>query len=408
LASEYFFWLFESKSDPANDPLIMWLSGGPGCSSQLALFAENGPCSISQDGKTTSINPSSWHNKANVMWVDQPAGTGFSTGFGTHNEDGVADNMLMFLQGFFAKFPQYAKTKFYIFGESYAGHYIPAISHKIWEANKAGDGVHIPMAGIAIGNGLTNPEEQYKWYAKMGHDGGVDVGGHAPGVYNGLVYGAMELATPACIESIKVCNNGAFNATACTVSAEGCNLATQIPYRLTGKNPYNMKIKCEHGNLCYDFERIATYLNMKEVKDALGTKKGWGSCNMAVNLAFQLGGDWMVNYHTKLPDLLHDGVEVLIYAGDLDYICNWLGNKAWTKLLEWEGKDDFNKAADNDWQVSDKTVARLRTAKNFHFMQVFEAGHMVPMDQPEASLAMVNAFISGKLSERVVQKEVVV
>jgi len=116
----------------------------------------------------------------------------------------------------------------------------------------------------------------------------------------------------------------------------------------------------------------------------------------------------MVNYHTKLPDLLHDGVEVLIYAGDLDYICNWLGNKAWTKLLEWEGKDDFNKAADNDWQVSDKTVARLRTAKNFHFMQVFEAGHMVPMDQPEASLAMVNAFISGKLSERVVQKEVVV
>lgn len=408
LSPSYFFWLFESKSDPANDPLIMWLSGGPGCSSQLALFAENGPCSVSKDGKTTTANPNSWHNKANVMWVDQPAGTGFSTGFGTHNEEGVANNMLVFLQGFFAQFPQYAKTKFYIFGESYAGHYIPAISHKIWEANREGKGVHIPMVGIAIGNGLTDPEEQYKWYAKMGYDGGKDMGGHAPGVFNKLAYGLMSAGTPACVASIKACNSGTSNGTTCMASAEGCNYLTQIPYRLTGKNPYDMRIPCAHGNLCYDFDNIATYLNQKEVKDAIGAKKGWGSCNMAVNLAFQEGGDWMVNYQMKIPDLLKDGIQVLIYAGDCDYICNWLGNKAWTKAMEWDGKDDFNKAPDNDWQVAGKTVARLRTAHNFNFMQVFEAGHMVPMDQPAASLAMVNAFISGKLSERIVQTTVVV
>jgi cathepsin A (carboxypeptidase C) len=405
LSPEYFFWLFESKSDPSNDPLIMWLSGGPGCSSQLALFAENGPCSVSKDGSTTSPNPNSWHNKANVMWVDQPAGTGFSTGLGTHNEDGVASNMLMFLQGFFTQFPQYATSKFYIFGESYAGHYIPAISHKIWESNKAATGVHIPMAGIAIGNGLTDPEEQYKWYAKMGHDGGKDMGGHAPGVFNAAEYAVMEAGTPTCVKSIHSCNN---NASVCQASAEGCNYLTQIPYRLTGKNPYDMRIPCEHGNLCYDFDHITTYLNKKEVKAALGAKKGWGSCNMAVNLAFQLAGDWMVNYHTKLPEMLHDGLEVLFYAGDCDYICNWIGNKKWTQVLEWDGKADFNAAADKDWQVAGKTVARLRSAKNFHFMQVFEAGHMVPMDQPGASLEMVNAFVSGKISANIAQESVVV
>eukprot|EP00438_Fugacium_kawagutii_P016957 Skav217271 [mRNA] locus=scaffold120:48756:62856:- [translate_table: standard] len=130
--------------NPSSAPLVMWLSGGPGCSSQLALFAENGPCHLDLYGlrQFTYKNPASWHYAANVMWVDQPAGVGFSTGIGTHNEQGVANNMFVFLQKFFAAFPQYQSTNFYIFGESYAGvlwsgHYVPAISHRIWSGNKA-------------------------------------------------------------------------------------------------------------------------------------------------------------------------------------------------------------------------------------------------------------------------------
>merc|ERR1712087_500446 len=102
------------------------------------------------------------------------------------------------------------------------------------------------------------------------------------------------------------------------------------------------------------------------------------------------------------------GIEVLIYAGDEDYICNWLGNKAWTKALDWEKKDDFNSAADKEWQVAGKTVAKHRTAGGFHFMQVFYAGHMVPMDQPQVALEMVKAFTSGKLATGDVSETVVV
>lgn len=399
--SNYFFWLFESKSAPATDPLIMWLSGGPGCSSQLALFAENGPCTISKDGSSTKPNPQSWHNNANVIWVDQPAAVGFSTGSGVHDEAGVAENMLTFLQGFFAEFPQYQKSHFYIFGESYAGHYVPAIGHKIWQANKVGHGIQIPLTGIAIGNGLTDPQEQYKWYAEMGHTGGQAEGGHAPtGVINVLGYEAMKAATPACIAAIGACNgNGGMNKSACVGAYTLCNVMAQDPYRLTGKNPYDMRIPCEHGNLCYDFDMITTYLNTKSVQSALGVTKKWGSCNMAVNLQFVAAGDWMVNFQTLIPDLLHDGIQVLIYAGDCDYICNWLGNKAWTKTLQWDHTADFNAAEDKEWQVAGKTVAKLRSASGFHFMQVFEAGHMVPMDQPAVALEMVNSFTSGKLSE---------
>eukprot|EP01031_Cornospumella_fuschlensis_P045738 gene45738-55982_t len=80
VTKNYFFWFFESRSSPSTDPLVIWLTGGPGCSSQLALLFENGPCKVSEDGLTTTPNPYSWNNNANILWVDQPAGVGFSYG----------------------------------------------------------------------------------------------------------------------------------------------------------------------------------------------------------------------------------------------------------------------------------------------------------------------------------------
>merc|ERR1719456_1262800 len=77
-SKKYFYWLFESRSDPANDPTVMWLAGGPGCSSMTGLLFENGPCSVDANGSSTILNPYSWNARANVMWVDQPPGTGFS------------------------------------------------------------------------------------------------------------------------------------------------------------------------------------------------------------------------------------------------------------------------------------------------------------------------------------------
>lgn len=83
---KFFYWFFESRNDPANDPFIVWMSGGPGCSSQLALYAENGPYKVTRNGGkksqnfTVSLNPYSWNSNATVLWIDQPAGAGFSTG----------------------------------------------------------------------------------------------------------------------------------------------------------------------------------------------------------------------------------------------------------------------------------------------------------------------------------------
>ena len=76
----YFSWAFESRNDPATDPVILWMTGGPGCSSEVALFGENGPCKVNEDGTATTPNPYSWNNNATLIYVDQPTGTGFSYG----------------------------------------------------------------------------------------------------------------------------------------------------------------------------------------------------------------------------------------------------------------------------------------------------------------------------------------
>ena len=99
----------------------------------------------------------------------------------------------------------------------------------------------------------------------------------------------------------------------------------------------------------------------------------------------------------KIPALLEAKIPILIYAGDQDFICNWLGNKAWTLNLPWSGKNAFNAASDKEWVPAStgKPAGVARTANGFTFLRVYQAGHMVPRDQPVNALAMINNFISG-------------
>mmetsp|Transcript_11232 Transcript_11232/g.39826 ORF Transcript_11232/g.39826 Transcript_11232/m.39826 type:complete len:486 (-) Transcript_11232:175-1632(-) len=398
---QYFFWMFESRNDPAKDPMVMWLTGGPGCSSMTGLLFENGPCKVNADGETTTLNPYSWTNRANVMWVDQPPGTGFSKGAWDHNEDGVAEDMYQFLQVFFKAMPQYNKN-FYVTGESYAGHYIPAVTHRIFEGNSnLQQGYeHIDLKGMAIGNGLTNPVEQYKWYPDMMCLGG----GYAPPAINSSIACAgLHAAVPLCEAALGACNSevGVVNATACAAAYEVCNLAFQLPYQATGRNPYDMRIKCAVRPLCYDMSNDAKFLNDKSVQKQLGVDMKFEECNLILNKLFTL--DFMRNYHQLIPPMLAAGLDVLIYAGDQDFICNWLGNEKWTLALDWAHKAEFNAAVKKPFVLSGKEtgamqgkeVGEMRSHDNFHFIRVYQAGHMVPMDQPEAALGMLNALLDG-------------
>eukprot|EP00542_Grammatophora_oceanica_P009745 CAMPEP_0194036104 /NCGR_PEP_ID=MMETSP0009_2-20130614/8485_1 /TAXON_ID=210454 /ORGANISM="Grammatophora oceanica, Strain CCMP 410" /LENGTH=537 /DNA_ID=CAMNT_0038677719 /DNA_START=49 /DNA_END=1662 /DNA_ORIENTATION=+ len=394
-----FYWQFDKRGTSEEDdddttPFIIWLTGGPGCSSSLALLTENGPCSVTPDGTGTQLNPYSWTEVANVLWLDQPAGVGFSFGEESDtNEQMISEDAYWFVQKFMDTYPQYAKQPLYIVGESYGGHYAPAIAHRIWLGNKKlEDGAQtLNLAGVAVGNGLTAPQEQYKWYPEMAFNNS-----HGIQVISEDEYNTMKAVVPNCVKLIEECNNGdgVINKFACQSAFYVCNLGLTSPYQATGLNPYDIREQCKVPPLCYDFSFVTKFMNSASTKEALhvNTKKShsWASCNMGINLKFHV--DWMKDFSPYIADLLNDDIPALIYAGDVDYICNYLGNKAWSYQLKWSGGDEFRAAPEHDWKDGSGLA---RTANGLTFLQVYDAGHMVPSDKPEVALDMIRTFVSG-------------
>ncbi|XP_057457338.1 serine carboxypeptidase-like [Lotus japonicus] len=387
-AARLFYFFFESRNSK-DDPVVIWLTGGPGCSSELAMFYENGPFHFA---KNLSLvwNEYGWDKASNILFVDQPTGTGFSYTTDEsdirHDEEGVSNDLYDFLQAFFKEHSQFTKNDFFITGESYAGHYIPALASRVHQGNKAKEGTHINLKGFAIGNGLTNPEIQYKAYT----DYALDMG-----LINKTDYDRINKLIPPCEQAIKTC--GTNGGDTCVSALYSCNRIFNSILSIAGNiNYYDIRKKCE-GSLCYDFSNMETFLNKKEVRNALGVgEMDFVSCSSTVYSAMMQ--DWMRNLEVGIPTLLEDGIKVLVYAGEEDLICNWLGNSRWVDAMEWSGQKDFGASPIVPFLVDGEKAGELKTHGPLAFLKVKEAGHMVPMDQPKAALEMLKSWMQGKLT----------
>ncbi|PBP28763.1 putative carboxypeptidase Y [Diplocarpon rosae] len=384
-----FYWFFESRNDPKNDPVILWLNGGPGCSSLTGLFLELGPSSIDKNLKLHN-NPYSWNANASVIFLDQPVNVGYSYSRSpVSNTIAAGKDVYALLTLFFKQFPEYAKQDFHIAGESYAGHYIPAFTSEILSHKKR----NINLKSILIGNGLTDGLTQYEYYKPMA----CGKGGY-PAVLDESECQAMEKALPRCQSLIQSCYDSE-SIWSCVPASIYCNNAMIGPYQKTGQNVYDIRGQCEDSNnLCYPaLGWISDFLNKADVQSELGVEvSSYDSCNFDINRNFLFQGDWMQPFHRLVPEILEQ-IPVLIYAGDADFICNWLGNQAWTEALDWPGQKDFNEAEIKDIELdSGDKYGKIKNSGNFTFLQIFGAGHMVPMDQPEASLDFLNRWVGGE------------
>lgn len=358
----------------------------------VALFKENGPYHIEKD-LSLSINPHSWNTRANILFIDQPVNTGFSYSDipldGIVNEDEMASNMYEFLQNFIATYPKYSNSPFFVTGESYAGHYVPALSRHIFDQNQEGKNPKINLQGIAIGNGLVSPRHQYGFYADYAFDHGV---------VSSLTHSLMKATLPACLALIDNCiSNSTVGYLACIAAYETCNLGQVLPIQLTGTNVYDVREKCQVPPLCYDFSDVSSYLALPDVQRALNVSgRSWESCNRAVALRLVFAGDWMLDFETDIPVLLEGGVRVLVYNGEDDFVCNWYGSQNWVHELVWPGQQAFNSASNTTWTVDGNVSGSSISAEGLTFLRVKDAGHMVPMNQPRAAKVMLDNLLDNK------------
>lgn len=386
-----FFWFFESRNNPVNDPVILWLNGGPGCSSMTGLFFELGPSSINGTTLKPIYNPYSWNSNASIIFLEQPVGVGYSYAEKStvSSTQQAAEDVYAFLQLFFTKFTTFAKNDFHIAGESYAGHYIPNIASVIVN----GKDKVFDLTSVMIGNGITDSLIQYYYYIPMACNS-TESG------YKQLISDEecekMEDIYTGCASLIKNCYNSQ-NALTCLPAYLYCE-RMMGPFEKTGLNYYDIREPCL-GDGCYpQMSAIDEYLNSPEVMQALGSEvKEYIGCDNKVFRKFIFSGDEPKPFQQFVAEILELDVPVLLYAGDKDYICNWLGNKGWSTELPWSGKETFTNATVTNWysKIDGEYAGTVQSNGLLTFLRVFDAGHMVPFDQPSNSLDMLNRWMSG-------------
>ena len=379
-----FYWMFEAQNNPSTAPLVIWLTGGPGCSSELALFFENGPYKVSKNGQTLTNNPYGWNQNANLIYVDNPVGTGFSYVTNTYgyqkSEKGVANELWIFMQKFYQTYPQYANLPFFIIGESYGGHYVPAFAAHVVAQNKAKAGINIPLKGIAVGNGWVDPL--------------VQAGSYAPyAFYNNIIsQSTLDEANQDYVQCAADLNKKDYQS-----AFYDCNgVFSDVVSGTNNINYYDIRKQCNPAPLCYDMSNIVTYLNLPSVRQHLGVgDRTWTTCDGTVYSYFE-AKDFERSYLQDLPKILAANVSVLLYNGNEDLICNFYGTAAYANAMKWPGQAGFLKASNHTWTVSGQAAGSARSYGGLTFLVVFQAGHMVPYDQPANALDLLNRVITGK------------
>ncbi|OJA18680.1 hypothetical protein AZE42_08631, partial [Rhizopogon vesiculosus] len=292
-----------------------------------------------------------------MIFLDQPINTGYSySNDGTNiNSSPVAGkDVYAFMELFLSRFPEYSTQPFHIAAESYGGTIAPHIANVIYTENKkipvASSGlVKINLASVILGNGMTDAS--------------------------------------TCQRMIKACDD--FDSWfTCVPATLYCYFQLYAPVRQSGLNPFDARIQCDHkkdGPLCYrQMGWIETYLNEPEVKAALGVnpRRNFKPVNEAVLRAFLFRGDWMHNTPLLLKEMINDGLRLLVYAGNADMMCNYMGNERWVEQLDTVFLDEFSTAPTEQWVTmnSRKMAGTVRSAGgagsgagNVTFVTVHEA-----------------------------------
>jgi len=366
-----FYWFFPAQNANPNAPFILWLQGGPGSSSiQIGLLNELGPYTVNEKLELVD-NPYSWNQKYHVLFIDQPVGTGFSfVGTGKYITTGqeMAENLYTALIQFFRLYPTYSKNDFYVFGESYGGKYVPYIASHILK-----QGSVIPLKGIGIGNGISDPAVQVVTY---------DAQSYNLGLIDEFQRRELVLLENKCVQLTQA---EQWNAAADARAAVLDFISASSGYL----NFYDVRTYTQ-----YDWNTTNRFLALTETRKNLHVgNHTFNTEGGAVAEAFK--PDMMQSARGLFPAML-DKIRVLLYQGQFDLRDGVASNEAWIPRIDWPGREAFFNATRKVWRVNGNVAGYIKNYKSLTQLTVVGAGHMVPMNQPLHALAMVSNFIENK------------
>lgn len=382
--SNLFFWFFPttSKFNWTAAPLVLWLQGGPGCSSMFGLFCENGPYVFIKDKLKKRRH--SWTNFFNVLYIDNPVGTGFSFADSSEayaaNQSMVGEDLHEALRQFLLLFPQMQKNKFILSGESYAGKYVPTLAHTILMKNTTKPKINI--YGLFIGNPMINPEDMLLHYSSyLSAHGLVDDKGR---------------------ETLRKREELILSHIYAKHWAEAAELFQDTFFDGAYAKKVSMFIELtgirNHYNLLQDTINFRpfwmNFLNKNSTKEALHVRDNVKFEEASGDVYEKMKPDVMKSMKPQIGIVL-ENFRVLIYSGQFDIICPYYLQLQMSKNFDWSGNWDYSQAQRQPLRWKNHLCGYHKTAKRYTEVMIRNAGHFVPTNRPQWALGLLQKFVDG-------------
>lgn len=425
------YWFIESEDSPENDPVVVWLNGGPGSSSLIGLLTENGQLVTNDESLENPVdgvpqvlyNPYSWTLKANMLYLESPKGVGFSYCEGAtkssdcvNTDESTAQDAYEFLVNWFKGFPEFKSNKFYITGESYAGIYIPMMMDQISSDSL---GANINLIGAAIGNGcwgnsvgtcaFSSPEAQQITSDFLFGHGFYSQTLHAEITEN---CGDWSHLSPKCMASLS------------EMTTQSGTYDVYNIYDECGSDQ-RRRAEAKDGEMKRDFLSVRKSMDSKEVtvetSDSFSVSAGYTqalndyTCGAekvmdewlaepSVIEALHVKADTVGMKYTKTADDLRplysdliNKYQMLIYSGDTDGCVPHVGTEAWTRGLNYTVENDWHQwMSKPTYELGIHKAGYAITYDKFQFITINGAGHMVPQFQPGFALTMFEKFLADE------------
>ncbi|XP_022860646.1 serine carboxypeptidase-like 51 [Olea europaea var. sylvestris] len=412
-----FWWYYRSpfRSENPNKPwpIILWLQGGPGASGVgIGNFEEVGPLD-------TFLKPrnSTWLRKADLLFVDNPVGTGYSfveqdnKNLFVKTDVEAANDLTTLLIEIFNRNESLQKSPLYVVAESYGGKYAVTLGLSAIKAIEAGK-LKLKFGGIALGDTWISPEDfVFSWgpllkdVSRLDNNGAQKSDSLAQQIKQELAAGKFVEATDTWSELEHVIGSSSN-------SVDFYNFLLD-----SGMDPVSMtasELKREISK-----KRYLKYLNslrptpdgdgdldslmngpIKKKLKIIPDNVQWGGQSDFVFTALE--GDFMRPRINEVDELLAKGVNITVYSGQLDVICSTKGTEAWLEKLKWDGLKTFLSMERTPLFCGNEKTTKgyTKSYENLHFYWILGAGHFVPVDQPCVALDMVGSITRSPAASR--------